>query len=520
MTRDARRCRPGIPDPPAELCVVGDADQSIYAFRGATIRNILEFEQDYPDAHTILLEQNYRSTQTILRAANAVIARNPDRRPKNLWTDSGEGDADRRLRRRQRARRGGVRRRRIDGLSDDDGVKPGDVAVFYRTNAQSRAFEEVFVRVGLPYKVVGGTRFYERKEIKDALAYLRVLANPDDTVNLRRILNVPRRGIGDRAEACVAALGRARADPVRRRPGPGGGRAGHRDPQRRRDRGVHRPARGAARRRRGRGRGRRAARGGPRADRLPRRAAPQPRPAGRDPGREPRRAASPSPGSTRRAGRDRRAGEPRRLPRAGLARRRRRRDARRGRRPTQGVRHADDAAHRQGAGVPGRLPHRHGGRRLPAHALARRPEGARGGAPARLRRHHPGPQRLYLSRAAVRSAWGAPQYNPPRGSSTRSPTTLIDWERERGRERRGARRARASLRPSRRLAARPGVRSPGQPPGHRARGRATGSPTTRSASAPWCGSRATASGRWPTSTSAPRRASSGCCCATPRVEKL
>ena len=192
--------------PPAELAVVGDADQSIYAFRGATIRNIVEFEQDYPDARTILLEQNYRSTQTILRAANSVIAKNPDRRPKNLWTDSGDGAqivgyvAD------SEHDEAAFIARQIDSLGDEHGVKPKDVAVFYRTNAQSRAVEEVFVRVGLPYKVVGGTRFYERREVKDALAYLRVISNPTDTVNLRRILNVPKRGIGDRAEACIAQL--------------------------------------------------------------------------------------------------------------------------------------------------------------------------------------------------------------------------------------------------------------------------------------------------------------------------
>jgi DNA helicase-2/ATP-dependent DNA helicase PcrA len=191
---------------PAELAVVGDADQSIYAFRGATIRNIVEFEQDYPNARTILLEQNYRSTQTILRAANAVIARNSDRRLKNLWTDSGDGAkivgyvAD------SEHDEAAFIARQIDSLGDADGVKPKDVAVFYRTNAQSRAIEEVFVRVGLPYKVVGGTRFYERREVKDALAYLRVISNPTDTVNLRRILNVPKRGIGDRAVACIAQL--------------------------------------------------------------------------------------------------------------------------------------------------------------------------------------------------------------------------------------------------------------------------------------------------------------------------
>lgn len=191
---------------PAELCVVGDADQSIYAFRGATIRNILEFERDFTDARTILLEQNYRSTQTILNAANAVIDRNTSRKPKRLWSDAGTGDpivgyvAD-----TEHTEADWVARE-IDRLVDDGDTRPGDVAVFYRTNAQSRVFEEVFIRVGLPYKVVGGVRFYERKEVRDALAYLRALVNEDDTVSLRRVLNTPRRGIGDRAEACVEAL--------------------------------------------------------------------------------------------------------------------------------------------------------------------------------------------------------------------------------------------------------------------------------------------------------------------------
>ena len=191
---------------PSELVVVGDADQSIYAFRGATIRNIEEFEQDYPDARTILLEQNYRSTQTILRAANAVIARNEGRRKKNLWSDTGDGARIIGYVGDNEHDEASFVARSIDRLGDEHGVRPGDVAVFYRTNAQSRALEEVFVRVGLPYKVVGGTRFYERREVKDALAYLRVLSNPSDTVNLRRIVNVPKRGIGDRAEACISAL--------------------------------------------------------------------------------------------------------------------------------------------------------------------------------------------------------------------------------------------------------------------------------------------------------------------------
>ncbi|MGW2561008.1 DNA helicase PcrA [Streptomyces sp. NPDC001514] len=191
---------------PAELCVVGDADQSIYAFRGATIRNILQFEEDYPDATTILLEQNYRSTQTILSAANAVIERNESRRPKNLWTNAGAGAqitgyvADTEHDEAQFVAD------EIDRLTDAGEAKAGDVAVFYRTNAQSRVFEEIFIRVGLPYKVVGGVRFYERKEVRDVLAYLRVLANPEDNVPLRRILNVPKRGIGERAEAMIDAL--------------------------------------------------------------------------------------------------------------------------------------------------------------------------------------------------------------------------------------------------------------------------------------------------------------------------
>ncbi|MFD7435081.1 DNA helicase PcrA [Streptomyces sp. NPDC059861] len=198
---------PGQDDlPPAELCVVGDADQSIYAFRGATIRNILQFEEDYPNATTILLEQNYRSTQTILTAANAVIERNESRRPKNLWTNAGAGAritgyvADTEHDEAQFVAD------EIDRLTDAGDAKAGDVAVFYRTNAQSRVFEEIFIRVGLPYKVVGGVRFYERKEVRDVLAYLRVLANPEDSVPLRRILNVPKRGIGDRAEAMIDAL--------------------------------------------------------------------------------------------------------------------------------------------------------------------------------------------------------------------------------------------------------------------------------------------------------------------------
>lgn len=196
----------GPEEQPSELMVVGDADQSIYAFRGADIRNILDFEQDFPDATTILLEQNYRSTQTILEAANSVIGNNRGRKPKRLWSDAGDGDkivgyvADDE---HDEAR---FVSEEIDRLVDEAGVRAADVAIFYRTNAQSRVFEEVFIRTGQPYKVVGGVRFYERREVRDALAYLRLLVNTADEISLRRVLNTPKRGIGERAEACVAAL--------------------------------------------------------------------------------------------------------------------------------------------------------------------------------------------------------------------------------------------------------------------------------------------------------------------------
>ncbi|MET1005746.1 MAG: UvrD-helicase domain-containing protein, partial [Propionibacteriaceae bacterium] len=196
----------GLMADPPELMVVGDSDQSIYAFRGATIRNILDFESDFTGARTILLEQNYRSTQTILSAANAVIKQNEGRTAKNLWSDAGDGAlitgyvADTEHDEAQFVSQ------EIDRLSDAKESRYGDTAVFYRTNAQSRAFEEVFIRVGLPYKVVGGVRFYERREVRDAIAYLRAIANRTDDVSIRRILNVPKRGIGDRAEGAVEEL--------------------------------------------------------------------------------------------------------------------------------------------------------------------------------------------------------------------------------------------------------------------------------------------------------------------------
>ena len=182
---------------PAELCVVGDADQSIYGFRGATIRNILQFELDYPNATTVLLEQNYRSTQNILNAANAVITKNESRKQKNLWSDAGAGSPLTGYVAESEHDEANFIADEIRSLQRDGNSTPGETAIFYRTNAQSRVLEEVFMRMALPYKVVGGLRFYERREVKDLLAYLRVLANCEDEISLRRIINIPKRGIGD-----------------------------------------------------------------------------------------------------------------------------------------------------------------------------------------------------------------------------------------------------------------------------------------------------------------------------------
>jgi DNA helicase-2/ATP-dependent DNA helicase PcrA len=178
------------------LCVVGDSDQSIYAFRGADIRNIVEFERDYPESRIILLEQNYRSTQNILDAANAVIANNPGRQPKRLWTDAGPGDKIRRYEAEDERDEAAYVAEQIGEL-EAEGVAARDIAIFYRTNAQSRVLEEVFVRYGIPYTVVGGTKFYERREVKDGFAYLQVLINPHDQVALKRIINSPKRKLGD-----------------------------------------------------------------------------------------------------------------------------------------------------------------------------------------------------------------------------------------------------------------------------------------------------------------------------------
>jgi DNA helicase II / ATP-dependent DNA helicase PcrA len=184
------------------LSVVGDGDQSIYAFRGATVRNILDFEADYPEANVILLEQNYRSTQTILSAANAVIANNLERKPKNLWTAFGAGNPIVRYQAENEHDEAAFVVEEVERLHDA-GLSYGSVVVFYRTNAQSRPLEEVFVKAGLPYKIVGGVKFYDRREVKDLLAYLKATVNPQDTVSLRRVLNVPRRGIGDTSERAI-----------------------------------------------------------------------------------------------------------------------------------------------------------------------------------------------------------------------------------------------------------------------------------------------------------------------------
>ncbi len=203
---------PGAPNAgktgPAWITVVGDSDQSIYAFRGADIRNIQDFEQDFPNAKTIMLEQNYRSTQTILDAANAVISNNEGRKPKKLWTALGKGEpivgyaADNAQQEAQWVA-GEIAR-----LHAEESIAYSDMAIMYRANAQSRSLEEALINAGLPYQLVGGTKFYERREIKDALAYLQALVNPDDDVNLRRILNVPKRGLGDRAEGVLLSYAR------------------------------------------------------------------------------------------------------------------------------------------------------------------------------------------------------------------------------------------------------------------------------------------------------------------------
>jgi DNA helicase II / ATP-dependent DNA helicase PcrA len=191
------------------VTVVGDVDQSIYRWRGADIRNLLEFEEAFPDAAVVALEQNYRSTKTILDAANAVIVNNVSRVPKDLWTDVGDGDLVCRYRAEDERDEAQWVASEISRLHRAEGVRYGDVAVFYRTNAQSRVLEEALVRDHIPYKVVGGTRFYDRREVRDVLAYLKVLVNPADEVSCRRIVNVPKRGVGDASVDRIALWARS-----------------------------------------------------------------------------------------------------------------------------------------------------------------------------------------------------------------------------------------------------------------------------------------------------------------------
>ena len=371
--------------PPAELVVVGDADQSIYAFRGATIRNIEEFERDFAGARVILLEQNYRSTQNILAAANAVVSRNPGRVPKNLWSDAGDGPpivgyvAD------SEHDEAAFVTEEVDRLGDEGLATPGQVAVFYRTNAQSRVFEEVFIRAGLPYKVVGGVRFYERREIRDLLGYLRLIANPGDEVSLRRILNTPRRGIGDRAEEYVAAFASRERISLRPGPGPARRRARPGHPVGPRHRGVQRPD--------GRLPGVAPTAGVPVGDLaeaiLDQTGYVTELQASTDLQDEGRIENLNELVSVAREFDARFAdGIADRLPGAGVAGRRRRPDPRGGRARRHG--HADDPAHGQGPGVPGGVPDRAGGERLPARAVHGRRAGTGRGAAAGLRRHHPG----------------------------------------------------------------------------------------------------------------------------------
>ncbi|HQF94084.1 MAG TPA: UvrD-helicase domain-containing protein, partial [Microthrixaceae bacterium] len=190
------------------VCVVGDGDQSIYAFRGADLTNILEFERAFPDTTVVVLAQNYRSTQTILDAANAVISHNESRKPKELWSEGATGDKLVRFNAQDESEESQWVAREITRMHDAAEYRWGDVAIFYRTNAQSRVLEEQFMRSGIPYKVIGGTRFYDRREVKDAIAYLRAVVNPIDEVSIKRVLNVPKRGVGDSSIAKLDAYAR------------------------------------------------------------------------------------------------------------------------------------------------------------------------------------------------------------------------------------------------------------------------------------------------------------------------
>ena len=219
------------------VCVVGDADQGVYSWRGATIQNLLDFERDYPDATVLVMAQNYRSTGNILAAANAVIEHNTQRKPKELWTEAAPGELVTTFRGNDEHEEAMFVASEIERLRDDEGFRYRDVAVFYRTNAMSRVVEDIFMRVGTPYRVFGGVRFYQRREIKDVLGYLRLLLNPQDVISFRRVVNMPKRGIGDATVGGARVLRRDRGH--RRRRGV---------PPCRRDRGPQHPREGRGRR--------------------------------------------------------------------------------------------------------------------------------------------------------------------------------------------------------------------------------------------------------------------------------
>ena len=399
------------------VTVVGDTDQSVYRFRGADFRNIVQFEDAFPDVTTVVLDQNYRSTQTILDAANAVIANNPARKPKNLWTDAGAGHRIIRYHAEDEGDEATFVASTARQLHDDHAMNWREVAVLYRTNAQSRVVEEAMMRLGVPYKVVGGTRFYDRREVKDAMAYLRAVVNPADEVNVKRVLNVPKRGIGDASVAKLDAYAAGEGDRIPRRPAPRRRRRGHRAgrPRHRLVRHPHRRARGAggggAGHRRRRHRRHRAG------DLL--QAALE---------RSGYLAELEAEDTVESAGRIENLGEL-----VGSAREFTRidefleqvslvadTDDIDRRRPGR----ADDPALREGPGVPDGVPHRRRGGRVPAHPGADRAGRAGGGAPPRLRRHHPGPRAALhhprLESQPVRLDAVQPAVAVPRGDPRRA----------------------------------------------------------------------------------------------------
>ena len=401
------------------VMVVGDVDQSIYRFRGADYRNLLRFEEVFPEATVIVLEQNYRSTQRILDAANAVIANNAARKPKHLWTEQVGGELLTRYQAEDEHDEARFVAHEVTRLTDTEGQRFSDIAVFYRTNAQSRIIEEMLVRAGIPYRVVGGTKFYDRREVKDALAYLRALVNPDDEVSWKRVVNTPKRGVGDTSVAKVEAYAQGAhltfRDALREAAVAGvHGKAlgGIKDllelmiafegftadgvgatVQKILDSPATSPSsRPSARsRRRVASRTSRSSSGVCREFDAALDAGQTHRPPGDRRGRHPERCGRRQRAVGRRgargAGRDPdRPGADPGVPRGDLARHRHGRGGGRG----AELGHAHDAAHRQGPRVPGRVPDGPRGRRVPARARARRPRGARGGAAALLRRHHPG----------------------------------------------------------------------------------------------------------------------------------